>query len=401
MTTNGDLPRRLAELAVGFGANLQPGQVIGLNCEPGKEYMARALADAAYRAGAKFVDVAWFDPWIKRARIEHADADTLDYVPSWYGERAIAMGEQRTARVMMSGPAAPGVLDGLDPARAGRDRLPALKENMIAVNKRLVNWTVIPCPTPAWAALVHPDLEPEAAFAKLWEEIAHVCRLDTEDPPAAWRERSDQLTSAAARLTEHGFDALHYEGEGTDLTLGLFPGARWMAARFETVDGIEHMPNIPTEEVFSTPDPERTEGTVRATKPLVLNDGTLVRDLELRFEGGRVVDVKAAAGGETFATILRSLPDADRLGEVALVDRHGRIGTLGTVFYDTLLDENAASHLAIGTGFPFLVSDEYKQRVNESETHIDFMIGSDDVTVTGITRDGDRIPVLVGGDWQI
>ena len=392
---------RLAELAVRFGANVQPGQVVGVNCEPGKEYMTRALANAAYKAGAKFVDVAWFDPWVKRARIEHAADDTLEFVPSWYGDRAIAMGEQRTARVMMTGPVAPGLLEDLDPVRAGRDRLPAIKENMIAVNERLVNWTVIPCPTPAWAALVHPELEPDEALAKLWEQIAHVCRLDTDDPVAAWSERRDQLTGAAVRLTELAFDALHYQADGTDLTVGLFPGARWMAAQFETVEGIEHMPNLPTEEVFSTPDPARTQGTVRATKPLVLNDGTVVRDLVVRFEDGRVVDVQASAGGETFATIVRTFSDADRLGEVALVDRHGRIGALDTVFYDTLLDENAASHLAIGTGFPFLVRGEDAGRVNQSETHIDFMIGSDEMTVTGITADGDRVPVLAGGDWQI
>ena len=401
LTPNADIVTRLADLAVRFGANVQPGQIVGVGCEPGKEFLTRAITESAYRHGAKFVDVSWFDPWVKRARIEHAPDGTLDFVPSWYGERAIALGDQRCARIGMSGPVAPGLLDDLDPARAGQDRLPAIKENVTVLNGRLVNWTVIPCPTPAWAALVHPDLEPDAALAKLWDQIAHICRLDEEDPVAVWSARRDQLQQSAATLTEHAFDSLHYEAEGTDLTIGLIEGARWLGGSMVTVDGVVHMPNLPTEEVFTSPDPERVDGVVRSSKPLVLIDGTVVRDLVLRFEGGRVVSVEASAGADNFRTIIETVPDADRLGEVALVDRRGRIGALDTVFYDTLLDENAASHLAIGSGFPFLVPDELASRINRSNTHIDFMIGSDDMVVTGISAGGERVPALVRGDWQI
>jgi aminopeptidase len=202
-------------------------------------------------------------------------------------------------------------------------------------------------------------------------------------------------------MTERRFDALHYEGPGTDLTIGLLPSSGWRAARFQTIGGIEHMPNLPTEEVFTTPDPERTQGTVTSTKPLVLVDGTVVRDLVVRFEGGRAVDVQASAGGETLATILETDDGAVRLGEVALVDREGRIGELGTIFYDTLLDENAASHVALGQGFPFVLDEPERDRSNESEIHIDFMIGSNDLTVTGVTTSGERVPVLVEGRWQI
>ena len=231
----------------------------------------------------------------------------------------------------------------------------------------------------------------------------HVCRLDEDDPVAAWRERADFLVATAERLTERHFDALHYEGPGTDLTVGLLPNARWAAARFERADGLEHMPNIPTEEVFTSPDPARVDGTVASTKPLVLMDGTVVRNLNVRFEGGRAVQIDADSAAETMRTICARDEGAARLGEIALVDREGRIGQLDTVFYDTLLDENAASHIAFGQGFPFLLGSTNGDggEVNASEIHIDFMIGSNELAVTGITADGERVPVLRDGSWQI
>jgi aminopeptidase len=292
-------------------------------------------------------------------------------------------------------------MSDLDPVRSGRDRLPAVKENMQVVNNRLVNWTVLPCPTQAWADLVHPSLEPDARLEKLWNEIIRVCRLDEDDPTEAWRQRRDELTTAAERLSERRFDALHYEAPGTDFTVGLLPSARWIAAKMQTAWGLDHMANLPTEEVFTSPDPMRAEGRVRSTKPLVLLDGTVVRDLEVEFREGRIVKVTASEGETVMQTIVERDEGASRLGELALVDRKGRIGALDTVFYDTLLDENAASHIAIGVGFPFLASDEEAPRVNESEIHIDFMIGSEEMTVTGITHDGERVPLLVHGDWQI
>ena len=392
---------RLADLVVGFGANVQQDQIVAIGCEPGKEYLVRALAASAYRHGAKFVDIGWFDPHVKRARIEHARADTLDFVPTWYGERVLALGDQRAARVALSGPSAPGLMADLDPALVGKDRLPTVREGIKVVNDRTTNWTISPCPTQVWADLVFPELDDGDRLARLERELLHVLRLDEDDPIAAWRARADTLVLSAERMSERSFDALHYEGPGTDLTIGLIPSARWEAARFHTVDGIEHMPNLPTEEVFTTPDPERTEGTVTATKPLVLTDGTVVRDLVVRFEAGRVAEMRASEGGETLATIARTDDGAGRLGEVALVDREGRIGELGTIFYDTLLDENAASHIALGQGFPFLLDDGDQSRSNTSEIHIDFMIGSNDLSVTGITADGERVPVLVDGRWQI
>jgi aminopeptidase len=393
---------RFAELAVDFGANLQPGQIVSLSGAPGKERLVRAIAERAYQKGAKFVDLAWFDPWIKRARIEYATDETLEYVPPWYGERILAIGRERGAAITLSGPVAPGLLDDLDPVRSGRDRLPAIRESGEVVSRRELNWTILPGPTPAWAELVHPDLEPDAALAKLEEQLLHVLRLDEADPVAAWTARADALVDVAARLTERRFDALHYSGPDTDLTVGLFPAASWQAARFETADGIPHMPNLPTEEVFTSPDPSRVDGHVASSKPLVLIDGTVVRDMRVRFERGRVVQLDSSTAQETMRTIITRDDGAARLGEVALVDREGRIGALDTVFYDTLIDENAASHIALGRAFPFLADDdETASRMNESDIHIDFMIGRPELTVTGITADGDRVPVLVDGSWQI
>jgi aminopeptidase len=392
---------RFADVIVGFGANVQPGQVVSISCEPGKEFMVRAIAASAYRHGAKFVDVQYFDPWIKRARIEHGREEDLDFIPDWHGKRLLALGEVGAARVGLSGPVAPGLLEDLDPAKVGRDRFPSLKEAGKVVNDRTTNWTIAPCPTPAWAQLVFPDLDADAAMERLEGHLLHVCRLDEDDPVAAWRTRADFLVATAERLTERRFDALHYEGPGTDLTVGLLPATSWQAARFARADGLVHMPNLPTEEIFTSPDPARVDGEVTSTKPLVLMDGTVVRGLRVRFEGGRAVQIDADTAAETMRTICARDEGAARLGEIALVDAEGRIGALDTVFYDTLLDENAASHIAFGQGFPFVIGDESRDRVNTSELHLDFMIGSLELKVTGITHDGERVPVLVEGHWGI
>jgi aminopeptidase len=397
----GDLLTRLADLAVAVGANVQPGQIVAVGAEHGQHELARAIAESAYKRGALFVDVQYFDPYVKRARIAYAEAETLGYVPPWYGQRALALGEQRAARISLAGPTATGLLDDLDPERAGRDQLPFVKEVLDVINAGMTNWTVVPCPSEPWAVLVRPDLPPEEALDRLWEDVAHVCRLDEPDPVAAWKERADALSAAAERVNTREFDALHFEGPGTDLTVGLLPSSRFHAARDETADGIVHMANLPTEEVYATPDPERADGHVRSTKPLVLAGGTIVRGLKVRFEGGRAVEIDAEQGAGVLRGRAAFDEGASRLGEVALVDREGRIGRLGTIFYDTLLDENAASHIALGDGGEEGLSEEDKLRRNRSSIHIDFMIGGNDVAVTGITRDGGRVPVLRDGSWQI
>jgi aminopeptidase len=393
--------RPLAELIVRFGANVQPGQIVAVSSEPGKEELTRAVAEVAYEAGAKFVDLSVFDVHLKRARIRDASPETLEFVPPWYGQRALALGEHRCAVISLAGPVAPDALKGLDPELVGRDMLPSTREGSTLLNARTTNWTVAPCPTADWARLVYPELEPAAALARLWSEIGHVCRLDEPDPVAAWEARMARADAVATALDALRLDALRFEGPGTSLVVGLLPSSRWLRARLETVDGIVHAPNIPTEEVFTTPDPERIEGTVTATKPLFVS-GAVITGLRLRFERGRAVEIDADDG----AGILRALAHRDagaaRLGEVALVDREGRIGPLDTVFYETLLDENAASHVALGQGLAFAVDDPPdRKRINNSEIHIDFMIGSPAVNVTGVLRDGSGVPLLRGGDWQV
>ncbi|TMK73488.1 MAG: aminopeptidase [Actinobacteria bacterium] len=390
----------LARLIVEFGANVQRGQVVVVGAELGYEDLARAIVAVAYDRGAKFVDVTYYDPYVKHARLSRVADESLEYIPEWFGHRVLELGRERGASVSLTGPTAPNLFDDVDPGRLGRDIYPRVKEWMHVIDDRSVNWCIAPCPTAAWAELVHPDLEPARALELLWDEIARICRLDEPDPPAAWRERSVTLANVAARLTKRRFDALHFEGDGTDLQLGLLPTSQWIGGADVTAEGIEYMPNLPTEEVFTAPDPERAHGTVRSTMPLVVY-GATIEGLRLRFDGGRAVEIDADKGAETIRALTTRDANASRLGEVALVDREGRIGTTGTVFYDTLLDENAASHIALGDAYQTSVEEEDRPRVNRSELHLDFMIGGPDVDVTGITRDGERVPVLRDGLWQI
>ena len=391
---------KLAELLVGFGANVQPGQIVGVTAQIGMEPIVRAVARAAYRRHARWVDVFWWDPWVKRARIELADESTLDYVPPVIGARMRWLGEEHAARISFVGPN-PAAVEGLDPARSGRDVLPFVGEIIEVVNERTTSWTAGPYPNGAWAMQVYPGLPEEAALDRMWDELRHVCRLDEPDPVAAWEERATTLKTIASRLTERRFDAVHFSGPGTDLTVGLLPSTRWLAAEFTTVDGKVHYPNLPSEEIFATPDPERAEGHVTATKPLEFY-GSHIDGIRVRFEGGRAVEIHADSGADALRGIAAKDDGASRLGEVALVDGEGRIGPLGTVFHETLLDENSASHIALGNGYTIPVEEEAERsRVNQSAIHTDFMIGSPDVDVDGVTAGGERVPVLRGGAWQI
>ena len=391
---------RFAELIAGFGANVQPGQIVELSASPGKEQLARAIAGAAYRRGAKFVDYLHYDPWMKRERVLHAPDDALDFTPAWHGQRALQLGEERGAIISLSGPDAPHLFEDLDPERVGRDRYPSVPEYLTVINDETVNWCIAPCLTPAWAELVYPDAEPDEALAKLWRDVIHICRLDEDDPIAAWTERNAELVGAAGRLNDRHFDAVHLEGPGTDLTIGLLPSSKWTGGGGQTVDGVAHMANLPTEEVFTSPDPERVEGVVRATKPL-FTSGQIIEGLTVRFEGGRAVSIEAERGAETLQAMSQRDEGGSRLGEVALVDKAGRIGPLGTVFYDTLLDENAASHIALGGALDYGAGEADRERLNRSQIHVDFMVGGPEVDVTGMTADGQRVPILRGQAWQV
>jgi len=394
---------RYADLIVSVGANVQPDQVVAVEALPDAQPLVRRIARRAYEKGARYVDVAYFDPQVKRVRAELAAEETLDWVPPWLGRRLLDLGDLDAARIVLVPLVPPGLMDGVDPARAGRDRLPGLREVFRVIDDRSVAWTLSPYPTESWARIVFPDREPDAALAALWADIERVCRLDEPDPAAAWIRRVDEIWQVASRIDALELDSLRFEGPGTDLTVGLFPSSRFAreGGAAHTRRGVRHTPNLPTEELFTTPDPERTEGVVTATKPLDVA-GSLVTGLRIRFEGGRAVEIAADANADALRRRCAVDSGASRLGEVALVDRESRIGKLGRVFYTTLLDENAASHLALGKGYAHPVRDAADAaRINESAVHIDFMIGADEVAVTGETRSGETVPILRGGSWQV
>jgi len=391
---------RLAELAVCVGANVQSGQIVAVSADVGQEPLARSVADSAYRHGARFVDVTYFDRQIQRSRLEHAATVTLPFVPSWYGARAEQLGEQRCASIGITGPVAPGLLDHVDADRIAADRLPEIVEMHAVVAAQDVNWTVVPGPNVAWACQVFPTLPPDAALAALWRDVAHIMRLDETDPVEAWNVRQDALETKSAQLTTAELDSIHFSGPGTDLTVGLLPGSRWASARLHTADRVTHVANLPSEEIFTTPDPARTEGHVLATRPVVIG-GTMCERVRLEFAHGKVVRVAAARGAEHLAALIRKDAGAKRLGEIALVDEHSRIGRLGRTFFETLLDENAACHLALGSGYPFLINPETAHRCNASAIHNDVMIGTSELEITGIRRNGQPLAIMSAGVWRL
>jgi aminopeptidase len=391
---------RLAKLAVEVGANVQEDQIVALTYSPGMEPLAHAIARSAYEHGARFVDPFVFDGHLKRIRLESAREDTLGFVPEWWGNRVLALGEANAARISIAPTPDPGLLAGADPERAAKDDLPFLKESVVLLRERSTNWTIVPFPTSGWAQKVHPELSPEEALQTLTDQLAHILRLDEPDPSAAWQARGDELNAIADRIGKKRFDHLRFSGPGTDLKVGLFQTSRFIAARMTNAVGIEHYANLPSEEVFSTPDPNRTEGTVTSTKPLDVA-GTVIEGLKVHFEDGRAVEIEADSGADVLRGRAAKDDGASRLGEVALVDKAGRIAESGSVFFNTLLDENAASHIAIGNGYPNGVGEEDMAGVNQSQIHIDFMIGSPEVDVFGVDSGGNETPVLAGGDWKI
>ncbi len=396
-----DWTSRLADLIVGLGANVQPGQLVSVGSYIGKEELTREIARAAYERGANYVDVFYWDHWVKRRRLIHADPATLDYIPPWMLDRMDHLAAEHGARISLSGPQSQHAFDGVPAERNGADVLPYMPNTGRIINGRTTNWCVAPAPTADWASAVYPDAEPDEAYDLLWSAIAHICRLDADDPAAAWRERLRAVKGSADALTARHFDAIRLHGPGTDLTVGLLPSSRWLAGPATTVDGVEYYPNIPSEETFTTPDPLSVDGHVTATLPLELY-GSRISGLRVRFEGGRAVQIDADEGVETLRGACAKDDGAPFLGELALVDGGGRIGPLGTVFYDTLLDENAASHIALGSAYAIGVDDEAdKARINQSKIHVDFIIGRPELAVDGITVAGEHVPVLRDGTWQV
>lgn len=388
--------QRLADLAVGLGANVQPGQLVRISAEVGHVDAVRAVAESAYRRGARFVDVNLFDPLVQRARILHAPAAALAEIPGWEIERITALGEAGGASIKLTGPTAPGSFDDLDPARVGRVSLPAVPQWRDV--ELVVNWTVTPSPTPAWAKALRPELTVEDALAALWEDIVFACRLDASDPAAAWRVRLAQLRERAEALTALALDSVRLHGPGTDLRVGLLAGVRWEHPVMVSERGVEHMPNLPTEEVFTVPDPARVDGVVRLTRPALVG-GRLIDDVTLRFRDGRVVAIDGPPGVEALRELAARDDGACRLGELALVDSSSRVGQLARTFGVILLDENAVSHVALGYGFPELVAADQRDKVNTSAVHLDVMVGSEEVEVSGCDRDGREHRLLRHGEW--
>ncbi|NUR91307.1 MAG: aminopeptidase, partial [Nonomuraea sp.] len=389
-----------AEVVFDVAVPIQAGDRVLINAEIEHAPLARALTEAAYARGARYVDIWYFDPHAKRSRVQHADASTLGEVPSWLDARNEELAAECGVLVNIRGASAPDLLSGVDPVRAGLDRMPLLASRLRMQLENQVRWTIVPCPTPEWANAIfgEPDVD------RLWANLRPILRLDRPDPRAAWEERIAELLARAEALSALDLDAVRFQGPGTDLTIGLLPRAHWTAARTESVKGHRFQANIPTEEVFTTPDYRRVEGTVRATRPLSL-DGNLIRDLELTFTGGVVTEVRASSGADVVRGHQASDVGGSRLGEVALVDGSSPVGQSGITYLDTLLDENATCHLAWGAGLPPGVPAHLRGKeaagVNRSKVHVDFMVGGPEVTVTGIDRDGRSIELLREDVWQL
>jgi aminopeptidase len=398
---------RYADLAVRVGANVQPGQNVVVVALPEHQEIARAVARAAYRAGARHVQPLYNDYHFRRAGVELGPEESLGWSPPPLVEWVRSWAESRPAVIQLAGNPDASLFEGLEPGLVAKSEPREMRAAYLPlVTGRKINWVIVAAPTEGWAKEVfgQPDVE------RLWSAVATATRLDEPDPVAAWQEHAAKLQARATSLNERGFDAIRFRGPGTELTVGLLPVSRWMCATFTTETGIEHIPNLPTEEVFTTPDWRRTEGTVRSTYPLLVPGvGVLVEGLELRFDGGGVVDVRAAEGGAAVEAQLESDAQARFLGEIALVDGDSRVKRSGLVFKDTLFDENATCHIAYGQGLPMAVegldgeppAGLLERGINVSSVHTDFMIGGPEVEVDGLTFEGEAVPLLRGDAWLL
>jgi len=382
-------------VAVEVGANVEAGQTVFISARIEHAPLARALTRAAYKAGARYVDVYYGDQHVRRAMIELGPDEALDYSPPWLVERWESM--RGGAAIATTGDPEPTLLADLDGDRVGRASMKELSRvSMQHLQDRSLNWTGIAFPSEGWAQQMfgEPDVE------RLWDAIAFCTRLDEEDPVAAWREHMARLDRRAKALNALGLDALRYRGPGTALEVGLLERTRFCTALFHTAAGRPYTANLPTEEVFATPDARRAEGVVTSTKPLALL-GEIVKGLQLTFEGGRIIDVQADAGAEVVRAQISTDDNAVHLGEVALVDGESRVGKTGLTFFDTLFDENATCHIAYGMAIPEgHEGDETGDGVNVSTVHTDFMVGGPELEVDGVTADGRVVPLLREDVWQ-
>jgi len=399
---------KLAELAVRVGLNLEEGQEVIATAPIEAVDFVRLLAEKAYAQGASLFTVLYGDNVLSRKRLSLAPEAGLDRAPAWLYEGMAKAFHEGAARLAVSGND-PKALEGLPPERVGRAQQAqsrAYRPALSAITEFVTNWTIVPFAHPGWAKAVFPGLPEEEAVQRLWRAIFQATRVDQEDPVAAWEAHNRALHEKVAFLNERRFHALHFQGPGTDLTVGLAEGHLWQGGATPTKKGRLCNPNLPTEEVFTAPHRERVEGVVRASRPLALS-GQLVEGLWARFEGGVAVAVGAEKGEEVLKKLLQTDEGARRLGEVALVPADNPIAKTGLVFFDTLFDENTASHIAFGQAYAENLEgrpsgEEFRRRGgNESMVHVDWMIGSEEVDVDGLYEDGTRVPLMRRGRWVV
>jgi aminopeptidase len=409
MTTDFDTRLdKLAALAVRVGLNLRPGQEVVMTAPLDSIALVRRIAEHAYQAGATLVTPLIGDDAVTLARYRHAVPEAFDVASGWLFEgmaKAFAGGAARLAVVGED----PTLLGGQDPAkvaRANRARSIAYRPALELITSFAINWNLVPAATPGWAREVFPGLPPEQALAALWDAIFKACRVDAADPVAEWARHNATLHARTKFLNAKNFLELRYRGPGTDLTIGLADGHLWAGGAEPAKNGITCNPNIPTEEVFTTPHKLRVTGTARSTKPLAYQ-GTLIEDIAVRFEAGRIVEANASRGADVLRKVLETDEGAARLGEVALVPHSSPISASGLLFRNTLFDENAASHIALGQAYTTCLRDsagvpmaELAQRgANESLIHIDWMIGSGALDIDGVTQEGAVEPLMRAGEF--
>jgi aminopeptidase len=400
-----------AHLVIASGCNLKPGQELYLSASVDCVEFARLLTAKAYEQGAKHVTVNISDEKIGRLHYDHCPVEQFETFPAWAALRQNSMAREGAAILMVES-SDPLMMTGIDPAKpvaGARAAHKACKEYYDSVDQGRTVWCIVGAAAPAWAAHVFPNLPVDEAVAKLWDAIFTTVRVNTPDPVAAWEAHRASFDERKAWLNAQHFDALRYRNAlGTNLTIGLNPAGIWQGGGDVTVDGTAFFPNMPTEEIFTTPNYRQVDGVACSSMPLIFN-GSLIEDFKLTFEKGRVTSCTAQAGQEVLESILGADEHAAYLGEVALVPFDSPIRQAGILFYSTLFDENASCHLAVGQGFPDCLEggqqmNEDKLRaagVNQSAIHVDFMIGTPDLSITGITATGNEVSLFTNGNWAL
>jgi aminopeptidase len=398
---------RYADAIVSACLAIEQGDTLVVQGEPEHRELLVAVAESAYRSGAQYVDVLTLDPLVMRARLLHGADDALGAVSPWARRRLREVAAPHGALAQITGEGEGGYLDGVPPERIATDYSRLAKQVSFLRRAQLdmrARWTIAGWPTDYWAGQVYPGLEPLKAKRRLARDLLSFCRLTDEDGrgTSGWRRHLRTLSRRSARLTKLGLTRVELRGPGTELNIGLVADTRWVGGPETLVDGRTLAPNMPTEETFTSPDPRRTNGTFRCTFPLSFR-GRLIHGLRGEFSNGRLVRLEAdsEADRDFVATYLDTDRGGGRLGEVALVDASSRIGQTGRIYYNTLLDENAAAHIAFGSGFGGTRSETPARGVNRSTIHLDVMIGSPELEATGFNARGRRIPLIHDGTWQI